>query len=174
MKNNSMNPPVTFVGIGGAGIKIIKDLQQMDRRSNTFIEIDGDEDQVYETHWFNSSAILIICAGLGGNTGTDEILKITKNALQQGKSVLPCVTLPFTFEGPRKKNKANDALKTLQQLADETIVINNDDLFQQFDKSEPIYNLFKEANKLLAIQLQQYLSTESSESEDNRSNTIKL
>ena len=155
MDNNVIDFPVSIVGVGGAGKNMINDLEQSSiLGSANFQLIDGFAPDILGTHWFSTSKSMIICGGLGGKTGTQEIVNLTKAAKQAGKKVIACIALPFLFEGITRNNKANDALQILQPLVDQMIMMKNEELFLEFDQTQPIYNLFKERNKIITQHLE--------------------
>ena len=59
---------------------------------------------------------LIIISCLGGGTGTGASYVIAKTALEMGIKTFAMVTLPFDFEGPKRKLKALDGLKKLKEI----------------------------------------------------------
>ena len=84
----------------------------------------------------HNTQMLFITAGMGGGTGTGAapvIAEIAKNIeLENGENkkilVVAIVTLPFSFEGKRRKEQAETGIKELSQHVDSIIVINNDKL----------------------------------------------
>lgn len=60
----------------------------------------------------SSAQIVVLVAGLGGNTGTGACPAIISIATMLGKKVIAVVTLPFLFEGARRKM----ALASLEEI----------------------------------------------------------
>ena len=73
------------------------------------------------------SSILLLCAGLGGGTGTGAINVLAKALPGEGILKIGVVTLPFSFEGYRYK-KARKGLEKLREYCDTVIAIDNNRL----------------------------------------------
>ena len=80
----------------------------------------------------NNTKMVFITAGMGGGTGTGAAPVIAKTAKEMGILTIAIVTVPFSFEGPRRLKQAEEGLKELRESVDSLIVINNDKLRQQF------------------------------------------
>lgn len=80
----------------------------------------------------NNTKMVFITAGMGGGTGTGAAPVIAKIAKEMGILTVGIVTVPFSFEGPRRLRQAEEGLKELRESVDSLIVINNDKLRQQF------------------------------------------
>lgn len=79
--------------------------------------------------------MLFITAGMGGGTGTGaspEIAKIAKEVeVDGGKDeilVIGVVTIPFSFEGRKRREQAKAGIENLRKVVDAIIVINTDKL----------------------------------------------
>ncbi len=70
------------------------------------------------------SSILLLCAGLGGGTGTGAINVLAKALPGEGILKIGVVTLPFSFERYRYK-KARKSLDKLREYCDTVVVIDN-------------------------------------------------
>ncbi|MGH9919399.1 MAG: cell division protein FtsZ, partial [Nitrososphaerales archaeon] len=73
------------------------------------------------------SSILLLCAGLGGGTGTGAINVLAKALPGEGILKIGVVTLPFSFEAYRYK-KARKGLEKLQEYCDTVVAIDNNRL----------------------------------------------
>ena len=84
----------------------------------------------------HNTQMLFITAGMGGGTGTGaapviaEIAKSIELDDEDTKNILvvAIVTLPFSFEGAKRREQALAGIKELSQHVDSIIVINNDKL----------------------------------------------
>jgi cell division protein FtsZ len=76
--------------------------------------------------------MVFITAGMGGGTGTGAAPVIAKVAKDMGILTVGIVTVPFSFEGKRRLEQAENGLDKLRNNVDSLIVINNDKLRQQF------------------------------------------
>ena len=72
--------------------------------------------------------MVFITAGMGGGTGTGASAVVADIARKQGALTVGVVTLPFSFEGPRRRAIAEQGIYNLQQKVDTLITIENDRL----------------------------------------------
>lgn len=79
-----------------------------------------------------NTKMVFITAGMGGGTGTGAAPVIAKVARDMGILTVGIVTIPFSFEGKRRLDQAENGLDKLRNNVDSLIVINNDKLRQQF------------------------------------------
>lgn len=79
-----------------------------------------------------NTKMVFITAGMGGGTGTGAAPVIAKVAKDMGILTVGIVTVPFSFEGKRRLEQAENGLEKLKNNVDSLIVINNDKLRQQF------------------------------------------
>ncbi len=76
----------------------------------------------------NNTEMVFITAGLGGGTGTGAAPVIAKVAKEMGILTVGIVTIPFGFEGKKRKLQADAGLEALKQSVDTLLVISNDKL----------------------------------------------
>lgn len=76
----------------------------------------------------DGTQMVFITAGLGGGTGTGAAPIIASVAKEMGILTVAIVTLPFTFEGKKRKQQADAGLEELKQYVDTLLVICNDKL----------------------------------------------
>jgi cell division protein FtsZ len=76
------------------------------------------------------SDLVFIAAGMGGGTGTGAAPVVAEVAHEMGALVVAVVTLPFTFEGSRRRSVAEAGLARLVEHADTTVVVPNDRLLE--------------------------------------------
>ncbi len=76
----------------------------------------------------NNTKMVFITAGMGGGTGTGAAPVIAKVAREMGILTVGIVTIPFSFEGRRRKQQAEEGLEQLRQNVDTLLIINNDKL----------------------------------------------
>ena len=79
-----------------------------------------------------NTEMVFITAGMGGGTGTGGAPVIAKLAKEMGILMIGIVTLPFGFEGKRRKSQAHEGLETLKHFVDAIVVISNDKLREMF------------------------------------------
>ncbi len=80
----------------------------------------------------DATQMLFITAGMGGGTGTGAAPVIAKLAREKNILTVGIVTLPFMFEGRRRKQQAEVGINELKQHVDALLVISNDKLREQF------------------------------------------
>jgi len=95
------------------------------------------------------SDMVFITCGMGGGTGTGAAPVIASIAQEIGALTVGIVTKPFSFEGKRRMQQAEEGLAELKQHVDTLIVIPNDRLRELIDKSTPLLESFKEVDNVL-------------------------
>lgn len=76
----------------------------------------------------NNTKMVFITAGMGGGTGTGGAPIIASVAKELGILTVGIVTLPFTFEGKKRKIQADYGIEELKGNVDTLIIISNDKL----------------------------------------------
>ncbi|MDZ4839496.1 MAG: cell division protein FtsZ [Bacteroidota bacterium] len=77
-----------------------------------------------------TTKMVFITAGMGGGTGTGAAPVIAKAAKELGILTIGIITLPFVFEGKKKRAQALEGLKNLRACVDTLLVIDNDRLMK--------------------------------------------
>lgn len=93
--------------------------------------------------------MLFVTAGMGGGTGTGATPIIAEVAKELGILTVAVVTMPFTFEGKRRNDIADEGLECLRESVDSIIVIPNDKLLENFGKNVKILEAFAAVNDIL-------------------------
>lgn len=93
--------------------------------------------------------MVFLTAGLGGGTGTGAAPIVAEIAQQSGALTVGIVTLPFSFEGTRRRNLAVAGLDRLRPLLDSVIVVSNDRLLQVSPVTTGIHESFRMADETL-------------------------
>ncbi len=86
-----------------------------------------DIDNVKEVLEKNTKMIFIT-AGMGGGTGTGATPVVAQAAKELGVLTVGIVTIPFAFEGRKRKMQADEGIKKLKENVDTLIIICNDKL----------------------------------------------
>ncbi|OYY04311.1 MAG: cell division protein FtsZ, partial [Sphingobacteriia bacterium 35-40-5] len=79
-----------------------------------------------------NTKMLFITAGMGGGTGTGASPIIAKAAKEMDILTVGIITTPFSFEGKRRKNQAEEGLEEFKKYVDSYLVISNDRLREIF------------------------------------------
>lgn len=93
--------------------------------------------------------MVFITAGMGGGTGTGASPIIAEVAKEIAKLVIAVVTLPFSFEGRKRRVNALEGIEKLRDKVDTLLIIPNDKLLKIGDKNTPLLESFKKADEVL-------------------------
>ncbi|MDX3232094.1 cell division protein FtsZ [Streptomyces sp. ME19-01-6] len=93
--------------------------------------------------------MVFVTAGEGGGTGTGGAPVVANIARSLGALTIGVVTRPFTFEGRRRANQAEDGIAGLRDEVDTLIVIPNDRLLSISDRQVSVLDAFKSADQVL-------------------------
>ncbi|WPJ97202.1 cell division protein FtsZ [Coraliomargarita algicola] len=91
--------------------------------------------------------LIIIVVGLGGGTGSSAAAVVAEVAAKTNALVLAFATLPFSFEGARRKRIAEESVGELRQLVHGLIPLPNDVLLQEGDEDTSVLNAFAVADR---------------------------
>ena len=104
-------------------------------------------DELYNV--LKGSDMVFVTAGMGGGTGTGAAPIVSQIAKESGALTIGVVTRPFTFEGMRRMQSAEQGIGKLKEHADTLIVIPNDRLLQLADKRATLQDSFRMADEVL-------------------------
>jgi cell division protein FtsZ len=90
-----------------------------------------------------------VTAGMGGGTGTGAAPVIARAAREAGILTVGVVTKPFSFEGRRRLQAAEEGIERLREAADTVIVIPNQNLFRIADANTTFADAFVIADRVL-------------------------
>lgn len=76
----------------------------------------------------SNTTMVFITAGMGGGTGTGAAPIIAKAAREMGILTVGIVTIPFVFEGKKRKQQADQGLQEMREAVDTLLIIKNDKL----------------------------------------------
>ena len=97
-----------------------------------------------------NTKMLFVTAGMGGGTGTGAAPVIAGIAKEMGILTVGIVTVPFNFEGKRRRVQAEEGLEQMRQNVDTLLVINNEKL-RELTGNLPINNAFSKADDVLTV-----------------------
>jgi cell division protein FtsZ len=92
--------------------------------------------------------MVFITAGMGGGTGTGAAPVIAKLAKDMGILTVGIVTMPFAFEGKKRKEQAEKGLEEIRDAVDTLLIINNERLREMYGNLG-INNAFSHADNVL-------------------------
>lgn len=96
----------------------------------------------------NHTKMLFITAGLGGGTGTGAAPVVAQVAHELGVLTVGIVTLPFGFEGRKRRQQALEGLEELRKHVDTLLIISNDKLREEYGNMK-LTEAFKRADDVL-------------------------
>ena len=97
----------------------------------------------------SNTKMVFITAGMGGGTGTGAAPVIAAIAKELGILTVGIVTLPFAFEGRKRKIQAENGIAELREYVDTLLVICNDKLRQLYGNLK-LSEAFSHADNVLA------------------------
>ena len=95
------------------------------------------------------SDMVFVAAGEGGGTGSGAAPVVAKIARDVGALTVGIVTMPFRFEGTRRRRAAEEGVEALRAACDTLIVIPNDRLLEVLDRKTAMVDAFKVADDVL-------------------------
>jgi len=95
-----------------------------------------------------NTKMLFITAGMGGGTGTGGAPVIASIAKELGILTVGIVTLPFSFEGNKRRQQAEQGVNDLRKHVDTLLVISNDKLRELYGNLK-LSEAFSKADNIL-------------------------
>jgi len=108
---------------------------------------DDAKDEIEEL--LRGADMVFVTAGEGGGTGTGGAPVVASIARKMGALTVGVVTRPFSFEGKRRGNQAENGIASLRESCDTLIVIPNDRLLQMGDAAVSLMDAFRSADEVL-------------------------
>jgi cell division protein FtsZ len=106
-----------------------------------------DRDRIYEA--IEGADMIFITAGMGGGTGTGAAPVVAEIAKELGILTVAVVTKPFSFEGGKRLQVAEEGIAKLSETVDSLITIPNEKLLAVLGKTTSLLDAFKAANDVL-------------------------
>ncbi|MFM8433520.1 MAG: cell division protein FtsZ [Bacteroidota bacterium] len=98
----------------------------------------------------DNTHMVFITAGMGGGTGTGAAPVIAQAAREMGILTVGIVTVPFEFEGKKRRSQANEGIELLKQNVDSILIIRNERLREMFGNLK-LSEAFSHADNVLTI-----------------------
>jgi cell division protein FtsZ len=95
------------------------------------------------------SDMVFVTAGEGGGTGSGAAPVVARIAREVGALTVGIVTMPFRFEGTKRRSQADAGVQWLREDCDTVIVIPNERLLEVLDKKTSMLDAFKIADDVL-------------------------
>jgi len=104
-------------------------------------------DELYNV--LKGADMVFVTAGMGGGTGTGAAPVVSQVSKECGALTIGVVTRPFTFEGGRRSQAAENGVTKMKEHAHTLISIPNDRLLQLADKKSSLQDAFRMADDVL-------------------------
>ena len=109
--------------------------------------VESDKEAI--TTLLEGADMVFITAGMGGGTGTGAAPVISQVSRELGILTVGIVTLPFSFEGPKRMKRALDGMAEMKKACDTLIAIPNQKLMTIVDKNTTLPEAFQMADTIL-------------------------
>jgi cell division protein FtsZ len=93
--------------------------------------------------------IVFLCTGLGGGTGSGAAPIVTRIAREEGAFVVVFATMPFAFEGKRRRDQAETALNELAVLSNALVTFDNNRMGELVLAKQGIHEAFIAADHMI-------------------------
>ncbi|MCI8601228.1 MAG: cell division protein FtsZ [Oscillospiraceae bacterium] len=93
--------------------------------------------------------LLFITAGMGGGTGTGAAPVVAEVAREMNILTIAVVTKPFSYEGRKRMNYAEQGLLMLREMVDSLVIIPNDRIREIIDPKTSMVKAFEEVDGVL-------------------------
>ena len=104
--------------------------------------------------YIKGSNMVFITAGMGGGTGTGASHVIARAAKELNILTVGVVTLPFSYEGPKRMRIAFQGLEELKKHLDTNIIVPNQNLFKIINEKTTLKSSFGLSNDVLKFGVQ--------------------
>tara|TARA_B100000586_G_scaffold80421_1_gene56655 strand:+ start:818 stop:2263 length:1446 start_codon:yes stop_codon:yes gene_type:complete len=99
--------------------------------------------------YLQGANMVFITAGMGGGTGTGASHVIARAAKELNILTVGVITLPFSYEGPKRMRRATEGWEKLKQHLDASIVVPNQNLFRIANEATTFEKSFSLSNDVL-------------------------
>ncbi len=97
----------------------------------------------------NNTKMIFITAGMGGGTGTGAAPVIAKASKEMGILTVAIVTIPFAFEGRKRRQQSEEGIRELSEHVDTLLIISNDRLRELYGNLS-VSEAFAKADNVLS------------------------
>ncbi|MEP2775177.1 MAG: hypothetical protein ABJQ29_02235 [Luteolibacter sp.] len=94
--------------------------------------------------------IVFLCTGLGGGTGSGAAPIVSRIAREEGAFVVVFATMPFFFEGRRRREQAETALNQLAVLSNALVTFDNNRMGELVLAKQGIHEAFAAADTMIS------------------------
>lgn len=94
--------------------------------------------------------IVFLCVGLGGGTGSGAAPIVCRIAREEGAFVVVFATMPFSFEGRRRREQAETSLNELAVLSNALVTFDNTRMGDLVLAKQGIHEAFAAADRMIS------------------------
>jgi len=94
--------------------------------------------------------MVFICVGLGGGTGSGAAPLICRLAREEGAFVVVFATMPFAFEGARRRDQAETSLNEIAVLSNALVTFDNGRMGELVLAKQGIHEAFAAADRMIS------------------------
>lgn len=98
--------------------------------------------------------MVFICVGLGGGTSSGAAPLVARIAREMGAFVVVFATMPFEFEGRRRREQAESALNELSVIANALVTFENSRMGELVLAAQGIHEAFAAADRMISESIQ--------------------
>ena len=99
--------------------------------------------------YLQGANMVFITAGMGGGTGTGASHVVARAAKELNILTIGVITLPFSYEGPKRMRRAVEGWEKLKKHLDASIVVPNQNLFKIANEATTFEKSFSLSNDVL-------------------------
>lgn len=99
---------------------------------------------------FRDRKIVFLCVGLGGGTGSGSAPIVVRLAREAGAFVVVFATMPFGFEGKRRRVQAEESLNQLAVLANALVTFDNGRMGELVLPKQGVHEAFSAADRMIS------------------------
>ena len=100
-------------------------------------------------NFLQGANMVFITAGMGGGTGTGASSVIARAARELNILTVGVITLPFSYEGPKRMRRAIEGMNELKKHLDTSIVVPNQNIFKVASETTTFEDSFHLSNDVL-------------------------
>ena len=93
--------------------------------------------------------IIFLCVGLGGGTGSGAAPVVARIAREEGAMVVVFASLPFAFEGKRRREQADEAMQQLAVFSDALITFDNNRMGELVLAKQGAHDAFAASDRIV-------------------------
>jgi cell division protein FtsZ len=106
------------------------------------------EDEIRDS--LRDRRIVFLCVGLGGGTGSGAAPILVRLAREAGAFVVVFATMPFAFEGRRRRTQAEESLNQLAVLSNALVTFDNGRMGELVLPKQGVHEAFSAADRMIS------------------------